>query len=50
MTDTQDLGDLSDLADGELRAFYNVCKHRGHELVTGEGKTRALVCPYHAWT
>jgi choline monooxygenase len=37
-------------ADGELRAFYNVCKHRGHELVRGEGRTRLLVCPYHAWS
>ncbi|MCP4766162.1 MAG: Rieske 2Fe-2S domain-containing protein [Gammaproteobacteria bacterium] len=35
---------------GELRAFYNVCKHRGHELIFGEGKTKKLTCPYHAWT
>ena len=35
--------------DGELRAFYNVCKHRGHELVAGEGTAKTLVCPYHAW-
>jgi choline monooxygenase len=35
---------------GELRAFYNVCKHRAHELIFGEGTTRNLVCPYHAWT
>lgn len=35
---------------GELRAFYNVCKHRAHELVSGSGTTRNLVCPYHAWT
>ena len=35
---------------GELKAFYNVCKHRAHELVFGEGTTRNLVCPYHAWT
>lgn len=35
---------------GELRAFYNVCKHRAHELVQGEGTTRTLVCPYHAWS
>ena len=34
---------------GELRAFYNVCKHRGHELVQGEGQTKMLTCPYHAW-
>ncbi|MGI5501347.1 aromatic ring-hydroxylating oxygenase subunit alpha [Lentzea sp. CA-135723] len=35
---------------GELRAFYNVCKHRAHELLTGSGVTRNIVCPYHAWT
>src|SRR5699024_7154729 len=35
---------------GELRAFYNVCKHRAHELMSGSGKTRTIVCPYHAWT
>ena len=36
--------------DGQLRAFYNVCKHRGHELLSGSGKTRLITCPYHAWT
>ncbi len=36
--------------DGELRAFYNVCKHRAHELLQGSGTTRNIVCPYHAWT
>ncbi|MFF4123221.1 SRPBCC family protein [Microbispora rosea] len=36
--------------DGSLRAFYNVCKHRAHELLTGSGTTRNIVCPYHAWT
>ncbi len=35
---------------GQLRAFYNVCKHRAHEIAEGEGLTRALVCPYHAWS
>ncbi len=35
--------------DGELRSFYNVCKHRGHELVQGSGQTKAIACPYHAW-
>jgi carnitine monooxygenase subunit len=35
---------------GELRAFYNVCKHRAHELLSGSGTTRNIVCPYHAWT
>jgi choline monooxygenase len=36
--------------EGDLRAFYNVCKHRAHELLSGWGKTRNIVCPYHAWT
>ena len=35
---------------GVLRAFYNVCKHRAHELLKGAGKTRMIVCPYHAWS
>jgi choline monooxygenase len=36
--------------EGELSAFYNVCKHRGHELLFGEGNIRRVTCPYHAWT
>ncbi|MBC6438389.1 MAG: aromatic ring-hydroxylating dioxygenase subunit alpha [Rhodobacteraceae bacterium] len=36
--------------DGVIRAFYNVCQHRAHQLVSGEGTTRVVVCPYHAWT
>lgn len=36
--------------DGTLRAFYNVCKHRAHELLTGEGQLTRIMCPYHAWT
>lgn len=35
---------------GGLRAFYNVCKHRAHELLSGSGATHNIVCPYHAWT
>ena len=34
---------------GELRAFYNVCKHRAHELLKGEGTKQVITCPYHAW-
>jgi len=36
--------------DGEVRAFLNVCRHRGHVVAAGEGKRNALQCPYHAWT
>jgi len=36
---------------GEVHGFYNVCRHRGHELVAGEkGNCRRLICPYHNWT
>ncbi|MEM7508850.1 MAG: aromatic ring-hydroxylating dioxygenase subunit alpha [Pseudomonadota bacterium] len=35
--------------DGVLRAFYNVCAHRGHELLEGTGKKNVITCPYHAW-
>jgi phenylpropionate dioxygenase-like ring-hydroxylating dioxygenase large terminal subunit len=37
--------------DRELRAFSNVCRHRGSRLVDGEaGCSRVLTCPYHAWS
>jgi nitrite reductase/ring-hydroxylating ferredoxin subunit len=37
---------------GGLRAFYNVCQHRGSQVVIGRdcGSTRRFVCPYHLWT
>lgn len=36
---------------GELRAFSNVCRHRGHELLPCGGSDRrsTIACPYHAW-
>jgi choline monooxygenase len=38
-------------ADGAVRAFFNVCQHRAHELLTGRGNARSvIVCPYHAWS
>jgi choline monooxygenase len=36
--------------EGQLRAFSNVCLHRMSTLLEGAGNTRAIVCPYHAWT
>src|SRR5712692_2890077 len=36
--------------DGELRAFLNVCRHRGHIVASGSGTRETLQCPYHAWT
>lgn len=37
--------------DGELRAFFNVCQHRGHVLLRGSGRLKGgITCPYHAWS
>jgi nitrite reductase/ring-hydroxylating ferredoxin subunit len=36
--------------DGQVRAFLNVCRHRGAMLCeSGTGNSRRFVCPYHAW-
>jgi Rieske 2Fe-2S family protein len=37
---------------GEVRAFYNVCRHRGTRMCTEpNGKfSNSIQCPYHAWT
>lgn len=37
--------------EGALRGFFNVCRHRGHELLPcGETRNqRGIKCPYHAW-
>ena len=38
--------------DHQLRAFFNVCRHRGHPLLPEECGRRArdIVCPYHSWS
>ena len=36
--------------EGTLRAFLNVCRHRGSLVCEGSGKRETLQCPYHAWT
>lgn len=37
--------------DGEIRAFQNVCRHRGNSLCTGSGSgLHELKCGYHGWT
>src|SRR5690349_4516861 len=47
-----DVGVLLTAADGVPRAFTNVCRHRGHELLPTGGAAghRAVVCPYHGWS
>lgn len=36
--------------DGELRAFHNVCRHRGMKLLSGAGRLdRSVTCFYHRW-
>ncbi len=39
-------------ADARVRAFYNVCRHRGTRLCTqASGRfAGSIQCPYHAWT
>jgi Rieske 2Fe-2S family protein len=39
-------------ADERLRAFYNVCRHRGTRLCAEESGRlgKAIVCPYHSWS
>jgi len=37
-------------ADGEIRAFANVCRHRGSLVcLEASGRTRKFTCPYHGW-
>src|SRR5690349_16783466 len=38
-------------SDGVVRAFHNVCRHRGSQICKEErGHAGRLVCPYHQWT
>ena len=36
--------------DRVLRAFANICRHRGAPVATGCGHARVFACPYHGWT
>jgi len=37
--------------DGVIRAFHNVCSHRGNQLAwTTQGSCRAFTCKFHGWT
>lgn len=42
---------LCRLADGQISAFLNACRHRGSDLCRGEEQPlgRLISCPYHAW-
>ena len=46
-----DIGVLLTFAEDGVRAFANVCRHRGHELLPDGGAADrvAVVCPYHGW-
>ncbi len=39
-------------AEGRVRSFHNVCRHRAARLVSGEQGNcgKRITCPYHAWT
>jgi phenylpropionate dioxygenase-like ring-hydroxylating dioxygenase large terminal subunit len=37
-------------ADGALRAFVNICRHRGSPLVESGGRARRFHCGFHGWT
>ena len=62
VTDLKESGDFKTLqvghdsiilikdGEGQLRAFHNICRHRGTELLEGEGNSgRFIMCPYHNW-
>ena len=37
--------------EGRIRAFHNVCRHRGARLLDGDGSCPgAITCPYHGWS
>ena len=37
--------------DNEVKAFFNVCRHRGSRICLEEsGNTSRFACPYHSWT
>ena len=35
--------------DGELKGFFNVCRHRAHRLLEDNGNVNSITCSYHAW-
>ena len=41
---------LTHAQDGELRGFYNVCRHRAGQVALAKGNRKSLQCRYHGWT
>jgi nitrite reductase/ring-hydroxylating ferredoxin subunit len=42
---------LSRSKSGEVKAFFNMCSHRGAQIMPeGRGNTHRFTCPYHAWS
>lgn len=41
---------ISRAKDGTVRAFLNVCSHRGAPVAEGKGNCARFTCKYHAWT
>jgi choline monooxygenase len=37
-------------ADGKVRSFANICRHRGVRVADGGGTAKKFTCPFHAWT
>ena len=41
---------LTRAADGQVRGFVNICRHRGYPVVTEDGARNAIRCHFHGWT
>jgi phenylpropionate dioxygenase-like ring-hydroxylating dioxygenase large terminal subunit len=41
---------LTRAADGQVRGFINICRHRGHPVVLESGNRPKLFCMFHGWT
>lgn len=35
---------------GKIKAFANICMHRGAEIASGCGNAKSLICPFHCWS
>ena len=41
---------ITHATDGELRGFFNVCRHRAGQVALSKGNRKSLQCRYHGWT